>query len=441
MKHLEENILSYLLENQNKIGEASEVINAQCFTDYKNETLFNAFLDLFNHSTNIDYYTLYKNGLNVPENHFFGLSNYIQTTDENFLEHLDLLKSIGIRKQFTEILTKAPLKFKETTSETEAINEVVKELSELHTFGTNKQQETIETHLNTIKHKIKEAMVGRYSGLQIGIDEVDKIYTFDLSDLVLIGARPAMGKTAFAMAIYNYAQHKGLKPLFVSLEMSVEQLLLRLLSEKLQTQSWRMKQGVCDLDDYDRAAEEIKQSNLLMVDNCFKLDEIEAVINKHYNLGSRLVVIDYLGLINPPKAQSREQEVSQTTRRSKMLAKKLNITIVLLSQLSRAVEQRSNKRPMLSDLRDSGGIEQDADSVLFLYRDEYYGIFENDLGSTIDKAEVIIAKNRHGAVGTAQVSFIKDYTSFPNKLTKQKSILDSYEQSNSYRIDSPNLDF
>jgi replicative DNA helicase len=441
MKRLEENILSYLLENQKKIGEASEVINAQCFTDYKNETLFNAFLDLFNHSTNIDYYSLYKSGLNVPENHFFGLSNYIQTTDENFLEHLDLLKSIGIRKQFTEILTKAPLKLNETISETEAINEVVKELSELHTFGTNKQQETIETHLNTIKHKIKEAMVGRYSGLQIGIDEVDKIYTFDLSDLVLIGARPAMGKTAFAMSIYNYAQHKGLKPLFVSLEMSVEQLLLRLLSEKLQTQSWRMKQGVCDLEQYDMVANEIKESNLLMVDNCFKLDEIEAVINKHYNLGSKLVVIDYLGLINPPKAQSREQEVSQTTRRLKMLAKKLNITIVLLSQLSRAVEQRSNKRPMLSDLRDSGGIEQDADSVLFLYRDEYYGIFENDYGSTIDKAEVIIAKNRHGAVGTANVTFIKDFTSFPNKLNKQQSILDTYEQSNNYRIESPNLDF
>jgi replicative DNA helicase len=188
-------------------------------------------------------------------------------------------------------------------------------------------------------------------------------------------------------------------------------------------------------------ANEIKESNLLMVDNCFKLDEIEAVINKHYNLGSKLVVIDYLGLINPPKAQSREQEVSQTTRRLKMLAKKLNITIVLLSQLSRAVEQRSNKRPMLSDLRDSGGIEQDADSVLFLYRDEYYGIFENDYGSTIDKAEVIIAKNRHGAVGTANVTFIKDFTSFPNKLNKQQSILDTYEQSNNYRIESPNLDF
>jgi replicative DNA helicase len=440
MKHLEENILSYLLENQSKIGEASEVINSECFTDVKNATLFNAFLDLFNHSVNIDYYSLYKNGLNVPENHFYGLSNHIKTTDENFEQHLELLKSIGIRKQFSEILTKAPLKLNATISETEAINEVVKELSELHTFGINKHSDTVETHLNNIKHKIKEAMVGRFKGLHIGINEVDKIYSFDYSDLVLIGARPAMGKTAFAMSIFNYAQHNNLRPLFISLEMSTEQLLLRMLSERLKTQSYQLKQGVCNLELYDKYSREITEQDPQIIDNAFKLDEIEATINKQYNLGTRLVIIDYLGLINPPKAQSREQEVSQTTRRLKMLAKKLNIPIILLSQLSRAVENRSNKRPMLSDLRDSGGIEQDADSVLFLYRDEYYGIFENEYGSTVDKAEVIIAKNRHGAVGTANVDFIKDYTSFTNKLNKEQSIQSYYEQSNRIIIE-PNLDF
>jgi replicative DNA helicase len=176
----------------------------------------------------------------------------------------------------------------------------------------------------------------------------------------------------------------------------------------------------------------------VIIDNCFKIDEIEAQVNKQYNLGSRIAFIDYLGLINPPKAQSREQEVSQITRRLKMLAKKLNIPIVLLSQLSRAVENRTNKRPMLSDLRDSGGVEQDADSVMFLYRDEYYGIFENDQGSTVDKAEIIIAKNRHGMVGTAVVDFIKEYTSFPNKLITKTREIDDYYERNAI---APNLEF
>jgi replicative DNA helicase len=436
--NLEKNILSYLVDNTDKILEATEYLNEQCFQDHQCRLIWCAILELNNQNKAIDVFSVTKLNPNIKELAFFSLSNDTLTDDTTLTMHLELLRAESVRNQFKEITTKALHEIDKPINEAETLTNTIKELNELYTFGSNKQVKTINNSLEEIKQQIIDAKNGVSNAYNVGIEAVDKIYSFAPSDLVLIGARPAMGKTALLVSMFNYALYKGKKPCMFSLEMSTEQILLRMLSERLQTQSWKMKQGVCDMAMFEKHQQEINNMMPVIIDNCFKIDEIEAQVNKQYNLGSRIAFIDYLGLINPPKAQSREQEVSQITRRLKMLAKKLNIPIVLLSQLSRAVENRTNKRPMLSDLRDSGGVEQDADSVMFLYRDEYYGIFENDQGSTVDKAEIIIAKNRHGMVGTAVVDFIKEYTSFPNKLITKTREIDDYYERNAI---APNLEF
>lgn len=436
--NLEKNILSYLVDNPDKILEATEYINDQCFQDYQCRLIWCAILELNNQNKVVDVFSVTNLNPNINENTFFSLSNETSTNDATLTMHLELLRAESVRNQFKEITIKALNEISKPVNESETLTNTIKELNDLYTFGSSRQIKSISISLEQIKQQIIDAKNGKGNPYSVGIENVDKIFSFAASDLVLIGARPAMGKTAFIVSMFNYALSRGMKPCLFSLEMSTEQILLRMLSERMQTQSWRMKQGVCDLTQFDKHRIELTNFNPLIIDDCFKIDEIEAQVNKQYNLGSKIAFIDYLGLINPPKAQSREQEVSQITRRLKMLAKKLNIPIVLLSQLSRAVENRTNKRPMLSDLRDSGGIEQDADSVLFLYRDEYYNIFENDFGSTVDKAEVIIAKNRHGMVGTAVVDFIKDYTSFPNKITTNDKQIQEYYERNTI---PNNLDF
>lgn len=433
--NLEKNILSFLADNPKKIGVALDTINEHCFNDNQCKLIFKAITGLYKKDKLIDVFSVTEYDSKIKDIEYFDLSNHVLTTHENLTMHLELLRAEGIRKQYKEIATKGISDIDNSISETEILNSTLKQLNDLHTFGSSKQIKSINICLDTIKQQIVDAKNGKSSPYAIGIESVDKLYSFAASDLVLIGARPAMGKTAFVVSVFNYALHKGQRPVLFSLEMSTEQILLRMLSERLQTQSWQMKQGVCDLEQYTKHQAELINLNPIIVDDCFTIDEIEAQLTKQSYLGSKIAFIDYLGLIVPNKAQTREQEVSQMTRRLKMLAKKLNMPIVLLSQLSRAVENRSNKRPMLSDLRDSGGIEQDADSVMFLYRDEYYGIFDAEYGSTVDKAEVIVAKNRHGMTGTAVVDFIKEYTSFPNRITntktKQDDIQHYYEKTNS----------
>jgi replicative DNA helicase len=438
--NLERNILSYLIDNPKIIGIALDTINEHCFNEYQNRLIFNAISELYKKDTPIDVFSVTDFDNKIKDMEYFDLTNHVLTNNDNLTMHLELLRAEGIRKQFKEIATKGISDIDNSISETEILNNTLKQLNDLHTFGSSKQIKSINASLEAIKQQIIDAKNGKGSPYAIGIDEVDNSFSFAASDLVLIGARPAMGKTAFVVSVFNYALYKGQRPVLFSLEMSTEQILLRMLSERMLTQSWRIKQGVCDLNEYDKHQQELVNLNPIIIDDCFTIDEIEAQLTKQSYLGCKIAFIDYLGLITPNKAQTREQEVSQMTRRLKMLAKKLNIPIVLLSQLSRAVEQRSNKRPMLSDLRDSGGIEQDADSVLFLYRDEYYGVFEADYGSTVDKAEVIVSKNRHGMVGTYVVDFIKDYTSFPNKLSKVKTkdIQEYYEQTSGL---TANLDF
>ncbi|MDO5784628.1 MAG: replicative DNA helicase [Eubacteriales bacterium] len=254
-------------------------------------------------------------------------------------------------------------------------------------------------------------------GLPTGFHDLDRRLTgLNKSDLILIAARPGMGKTAFALNVALYAaKHTDKDVVLFQLEMSRDQLASRLLSQEAVIDSQKLKTGELEPDDWTkiaRAANTLAKTHIYVDDNpAITVAEIKAKCRRlGDNLG--LIVIDYLQLMQSGKRnESRVNEIGEISRAMKIMAKELNVPVICLSQLSRAVEKREDKRPMLSDLRESGAIEQDADIVLFIYRDEYY---DNE-SEEKNNAEIIIAKNRHGATGSVMLQWIGQYTTFYNQ--------------------------
>lgn len=259
---------------------------------------------------------------------------------------------------------------------------------------------------------------GSVTGMATGFIDLDyKTSGFQPSDLILIAARPSMGKTAFALNIAEYMAFRSNETVAIfSLEMSKEQLVNRLFSLESRVDAQLLRNG--NLSDTDWAnliegAGIIGRSNLIIDDTPgISVSELRSKCRKYkleHNLG--IVMIDYLQLMQgSKKTESRQQEISDISRSLKEIARELQVPVVALSQLSRAVEQRPDHRPMLSDLRESGAIEQDADVVMFLYRDDYY----NKDTDRKDVAEVIIAKQRNGPIGTVELAWLPQYTKFAN---------------------------
>ena len=253
-------------------------------------------------------------------------------------------------------------------------------------------------------------------GLSTGLSAVDqKITGLNKSDLILLAARPGMGKTSFALNIaLTVAKSTNMTVAVFSLEMSREQLATRLLSAEALVESNRLKTGMLRETDWEKiagAASVLNRVNIRIDDNpMLSVADMNAKCRRLENLG--LVVIDYLQLMTSAGkgggGESRQQVVSDMSRMLKIMAKELNVPVICLSQLSRANEKRDDKRPMLSDLRESGAIEQDADIVLFLYRDDYY----HEDSEKHNIAECIVAKNRHGETGKVELRWMPEYTQF-----------------------------
>ena len=256
-------------------------------------------------------------------------------------------------------------------------------------------------------------------GLSTGMRDLDaKINGLNKSDLLLLAARPAMGKTAFALNLcLNVAKKYNKTVAMFSLEMSREQLAMRLLSIESFVDSQKMATGKLTKEEWTKlgmASYALSQTDIRVDDNAsITVAEMNAKCRRVENLG--LVIVDYLQLMNGSGygkgGDSRVNVVSDISRSLKIMAKELNVPVVCLSQLSRGPEGRTDKRPMLSDLRESGAIEQDADEVLFLYRDEYYNPNTEEQGV----AECIVSKNRHGEVGTVKLQWIPQYQTFTDR--------------------------
>ena len=255
-------------------------------------------------------------------------------------------------------------------------------------------------------------------GLSTGFRDLDVALTgLNKSDLILVAARPGMGKTAFALNIaLNAAKSSGKDVVVFQLEMSKDQLASRFLASEALLDSHKLKTGSLNQDDWikiARATSVLAKTHLYVDDNpAITVAEIKAKCRRlGENLG--LIVIDYIQRMQSggKRSENRVQEVAEISRSLKIMAKELNVPVVCLSQLSRAAEQRADKRPMLSDLRESGAIEQDADIVMFIYRDDYYDAESDDK----NVAEIILAKNRHGATGTVELQWIGQYTTFSSR--------------------------
>ena len=255
-------------------------------------------------------------------------------------------------------------------------------------------------------------------GLSTGLPDVDAaISGLNKSDLILLAARPGMGKTSMALNILLHAgKFSGKAVVFFSLEMSREQLAMRLISGESFVDNKKLVTGQLSEDDWTKiaaASAALNQTQILIDDNpMLSVADMNAKCRRVDNLG--LVVIDYLQLMQSAggkqrySGENRQQVVSDISRALKIMAKELNVPVVCLSQLSRGPESRTDKRPMLSDLRESGAIEQDADIVLFLYRDDYY----NEDSEMHNLAECIIAKNRHGETGKVELQWLPEYPTF-----------------------------
>ena len=253
-------------------------------------------------------------------------------------------------------------------------------------------------------------------GLSTGLPDVDMaISGLNKSDLILLAARPGMGKTSFALnVLLQVGKFSGKTAVFFSLEMSREQLAMRLISNEAFVDNKKLVTGKLGEEDWTKiaaASAALNQTQILIDDNpSLSVADMNAKCRRIEDLG--MVVIDYLQLMTTGRRNdNRVQEVAEITRNLKIMAKELNVPVICLSQLSRANESRSDKRPMLSDLRESGAIEQDADEVMFLYRDDYY----NENSEEKNVAECIVAKNRHGETGTVKLQWLPQYTTFADR--------------------------
>ena len=263
--------------------------------------------------------------------------------------------------------------------------------------------------------------VGDVTGTSTGFTDFDQITTgLHEDNLIIIAARPAMGKTAFALNVaQNVAKNSDKAVAIFSLEMGAESLVERMLSAEGLIPSYHVRTGNLTESEWRRmisAQERLARGKIFIDDTAgVKISEIRSKAKRlaQENDGLGLIVIDYLQLIEGRGRENRQQEVSEISRQLKILAKELKVPVIALSQLSRGVDQRNDKRPILSDLRESGSIEQDADIVAFLYREAYYKRDEQEEPDNV--TELILEKNRHGSLGTVQLFFLKEYAKFSNK--------------------------
>ena len=306
------------------------------------------------------------------------------------------------------------------------LNEILAQTEQNLSTISNEQKKGFRTIIDVIDSTQsildeRSQKVGDVTGTSTGFTDFDQITTgLHEDNLIIIAARPAMGKTAFALNIaQNVAKSSDKAVAIFSLEMGAESLVERMLSAEGLIPSYHVRTGNLSESEWSRmisAQERLARGKIFIDDTAgIRISEIRSKAKRlaQENGGLGLIVIDYLQLIEGRGRENRQQEVSEISRQLKIIAKELKVPVIALSQLSRGVDQRNDKRPILSDLRESGSIEQDADIVAFLYREAYYKRDEQEEPDNV--TELILEKNRHGSLGTVQLYFLKEYAKFANK--------------------------
>ncbi|MCL2873356.1 MAG: replicative DNA helicase [Defluviitaleaceae bacterium] len=415
-----------MLFDRDSIAAAYELISSDDFYRPDNAAVYDAMIELFMKNIPVDAITL-KNKL--AENGVLdvvGGIEYISYLVGNYYSSSNVAQYIKIVEERSTLrrLIKAGSNIASAGYEGKESVENILADAEKTIFNIAQKRNTTDfSHIEAVLQgsisRIEEiySSKGKLTGIATGFHDFDH-YTAGLqrSDLVLVAARPSMGKTAFALNMAQYAAVRQNMPVCIfSLEMSKEQLATRLLCAEAMIDSQKLRNGDLADDDWDnifKAVESLSRAPLYIDDTPgITVNELRAKCRKmKLEKGLDLVMVDYLQLMSGgSRSNSRQEEISEISRSLKAVAREINAPLIALSQLSRACESRADHRPMLSDLRESGAIEQDADIVTFLYRDEYYNP-END--DSRGKAELIIAKQRNGPTGTVHLTWLPHYTKF-----------------------------
>ncbi|MCD6450613.1 MAG: replicative DNA helicase [Thermotogaceae bacterium] len=422
----EEAVIGSVLIDPNVINDIMEIVNSSDFYYPKNRLIFQAIEKLYDEGEPVDVISVSEKLKAMQKLDVVGgelevarLADVVPTA-AHVAHYAKIVRDKSILRQ----LITASSRIVEMASEESDIDEVLDSAEKLIFEIAESRALKNYSHIKQIMHDVFEELekvqeraeeLGEaaplVTGIPTGFSELDKLTTgFHKSDFVIIAARPSVGKTAFALSLARNMAIKYSTPVGIfSLEMSAEQLAQRLLAMEAHVDLHKLRTGEFTSEEWDRltvATEKLYKSNIV-VDDEASLDPrtLRAKARRmKKEFGIDVIFVDYLQLMHLKSSkENRQQEISEISRSLKLLARELDVVIIALSQLSRAVEQRENKRPRLSDLRESGAIEQDADTVIFIYREEYYK--KSDRIHEPHEAEIIIGKQRNGPIGTVTLVF------------------------------------
>ena len=421
----EQAVLGSMLIDASCINDVMDKLRTDDFYHRQNREIFDTIHHMFVFSRPIDGVTvaeeMQKNGsaTDATRSYLVQLME-ITPTSANVMEYVQIVRDKALLRSIATAASEITAMVQEGVGEAADTLEVAEQKIYAVRRGRSSQEmQPVSVVLSGVLDHLAElnAGGGKLPGLSSGYESLDhKLSGLNKSDLLLLAARPGMGKTSLALNIgLNVAKNSGKTVAVFSLEMSADQLVTRLLSTEAAVENQRLVTGNLRETDWEKvvnAASTLSQTDIRIDDNpLLTVADMNAKCRRLDNLG--LVVIDYLQLMTSAGGQSyggesRQQAVSDISRMLKIMAKELQVPVICLSQLSRANEKREDKRPMLSDLRESGAIEQDADIVMFIYRDDYY----KEDSEKRNIAEVIIAKNRHGETGKIEMRWMPEYTLF-----------------------------
>jgi replicative DNA helicase len=430
----EQSLLGAMILDKDAIGDASELISEDDFYRDIHKEIFESIVKLYNTSQPVDLVTLSEILQQKGKLEYVGGIGYLAqltdvgviTSNASYYAKIIMEKSVLRRliKSSTEIIEKSY----DETETAELLNMAEKNIFDISQKRVKEGFAAISDVLHTAVEQIEKyaKTQGNLTGLTTGFRDLDrKTSGLQRSDLILVAARPSMGKTAFSINVcQNAAIKAGASVAIFSLEMSKEQLVQRMLASEAQIPIQNLRTGNLTDDEWPklvRAMAPLAKSKIFIDDTpSITVTEMRAKCRRlKMEHGLEMIMIDYLQLMGGGKAESRQQEISMISRSLKALAREMDCPVVALSQLSRAPEQRADHRPILSDLRESGAIEQDADIVMFLYRDEYYFPEKEDNKGLGD---VIIAKQRNGETGTITLNWFGQYTKFVDSDVKFKPL-------------------
>ncbi|HPB67578.1 MAG TPA: replicative DNA helicase [Candidatus Omnitrophota bacterium] len=423
----ERSVLGAMMIDDEAIGTALEILDVAWFYENSHSQIYSAILDLYNNRKNVDLVTLSEklksDGIidlvgGIP---YLSMLIDLVPTAAHIEHYAQIVKEKGILRKLIKNATQiVNISYEAKGDVAEIVDTAERLVFEISDLKHRQQSVHIKELVKASIEKIDSLYQRKehVTGLATGFEEFDRMTSgLQPADLIVVAGRPSMGKSAFAATIMENVgveQKKGVA--FFSLEMSKEQLVQRMLCSLARVDAHKVRSGFLSPSDWPKltsAAGKLSGSKIFIDDtpaiSALELRAKARRLKSHHDI--QLIVVDYLQLMRGVvKTESRQQEISEISRSIKALARELGVPIIALSQLSRAVESRQDHRPQLSDLRESGAIEQDADLVCLLMREEYYNPTEENKGI----AEIIIAKQRNGPVGTIKLSFIKEYMRFEN---------------------------